>query len=122
MWLRVHAVAGSAAVAIGFWVLWGDLPVIAPLVLTAALVGFLLWAARDVGTVWAWATFLLGIESLTWPVLTMIRARIVTAQPIEEQMFAVLTAVLFGLFSSVFWLTFSYGLFKRARQGSGGPG
>ena len=122
MWSRVHAVAGGAVVAIGFWVLGGDLPVIAPLVLTGALVGFLLWAARDVGTVWAWATLLLGIESLAWPVLTMIRTRIASAQPTEEQMSAVLTAVLFGLFSSVFWLTFSYGLFKRARQGSGEPG
>jgi len=28
----------------------------------------------------------------------------------------ILTAILFGLFSSIFWLTFSYGVFKKLRE------
>jgi hypothetical protein len=35
------------------------------------------------------------------------------AQPTDQQMGLILTSMLFGLFSSIFWLTFSYGIFKR---------
>jgi hypothetical protein len=32
----------------------------------------------------------------------------------EAEMGTILSAVVLGLFSSVFWISFSYGLFKRA--------
>ncbi len=116
--LRLHTIAGSLVVAVGFWVLSGELPAVAFVLVAMALVGLLLWLAHDAATIWAWVTLLLGLESLAWPVSTMIRARLTGAPPTEEEMAGLLTAVVFGLFSSVFWLTFSYGLFRRARQPS----
>jgi hypothetical protein len=32
---------------------------------------------------------------------------------------AILSATLMGVFSACFWLVFSYGLFKRAKEGPG---
>ncbi|MCA9480033.1 MAG: hypothetical protein KC545_06710, partial [Nitrospira sp.] len=32
-----------------------------------------------------------------------------------EDLQRIFTAVLFGLFSGVFWMTFAYGIFKRTR-------
>jgi hypothetical protein len=34
----------------------------------------------------------------------------------ESEMGTILSAVVLGLFASVFWISFSYGLFKRARK------
>lgn len=43
------------------------------------------------------------------------------SQPTEEQMETILNAVLFGLFTSVFWITFAFGLFKRIREQNAPP-
>ena len=59
----------------------------------------------------------LGLESFAFPVATMVQIRMTTAQPTDEQMGQMLTAILFGVFSSIFWLTFSYGIFKKLRAG-----
>ncbi|MEK9140179.1 MAG: hypothetical protein AAB308_03905, partial [Nitrospirota bacterium] len=60
---------------------------------------------------------LLGLESFAWPVVLMIQLRGQAESLPESEMGTVLSAVVLGLFSSVFWISFSYGLFKRARQG-----
>jgi hypothetical protein len=44
----------------------------------------------------------------------MIQLKGVSETPSQDQMEAMLMAVVLGLFSSVFWIAFSYGLFKRA--------
>ena len=77
---------------------------------------FLWWQGRSIGIVWAWTTLALGIESMAWPIVTMIQIGCGREQPTEEQMGTILNAVLFGLFSSVFWVTFAFGLFKRVRE------
>jgi hypothetical protein len=59
---------------------------------------------------------LLGIESLAWPIVTMVEVRSITTEPTDEQMGTMLSAVLTGLLSAVFWITLSYGLFKRSGQ------
>jgi hypothetical protein len=115
MALQLNAVLGSVVVVAGFWLVWGELPAAAALVLALAVAGLLAWRSRTIGEVWAWATGLLGLESLAWPIVTMIQIRQATTGPTDQQMGQILTAVLFGLFSSIFWLTFSYGLFKRLR-------
>jgi hypothetical protein len=46
----------------------------------------------------------------------MVQVRSTTTEPTDEQMGTILSAVLTGLFSAVFWITFSYGFFKRAGQ------
>ena len=78
--------------------------------------GFLIWQGRTVGLVWAWATLLLGLESLAWPIVTMVQVRSTTTEPTDEQMGTILSAVVTGLLSAIFWITISYGLFKRAGQ------
>jgi hypothetical protein len=85
------------------------------------MIGFLTWRGRTIGLVWAWSTLFLGVESFLWPIITMAQIRSVTAQPSDEQMGTILSAVLMGLFSAVFWIAFSYGLFKRAGIGEIAP-
>ena len=114
--LQLNAVLGSLVVTLGFWLVWGQLPALFFALVGVGVAAFLLWRAETIGTVWAWATLLLGLESFAWPVATMVQVKLTAdqgAQPTDEQMGLILTAVLFGLFSSIFWLTFSYGLFKR---------
>jgi hypothetical protein len=56
---------------------------------------------------------LLGLESFAWPIQVMIQLKGVSETPSQDQMETMLMAVVLGLFSSVFWIAFSYGLFKR---------
>lgn len=120
--IPANAALGSLVVAVGFWLMWGELPalVVALLALAAAL--FLHWVASSIARVWAWATLLLGVESLAWPVATMIRARLESAEPTEQRMGEILTSLLFGLFSAIFWTSFAYGIFTWARRQEAGAG
>ena len=122
MWIRVNAVLGSLVVVTGLWLVWGELPMPVALATALAVAGLLAWRSTSLGEVWAWATGLLGLESLAWPVATMVQVRLATEQPTDQQMGQILTAILFGLFSSIFWLTFSYGLFKRLARSRGEAG
>lgn len=114
--LRLNAALGAAVVTIGFWLVWGDLSPASALLAAFGVAAFLLWRASSISEVWAWSTLLLGVESFAWPVVTMVQVRTATsegAQPTDQQMGLILTAILFGLFSAIFWLSFSYGIFKR---------
>ena len=112
--MPLNRLLGTGVVAIGFWLLWGSLSVFAVVVWSVAVGGFLWWKAKTATEVWAWSTLLLGLESFAWPVLLMIQLKSASSTPSEEEMGTVLSAVVLGLFSSVFWVSFSYGLFKRA--------
>ncbi len=112
--LPLHILLGSLVVVVGAWLAWDSLPLIWVVLLAVAVGGFLSWRGRTLGLTWAWATLLLGLESLVWPLVTMVRIRQSTAEPTDDQMGIMLSAVLVGLFSAVFWISFSYGLFKRA--------
>ncbi len=113
MWTRqLNAVLGSLAVTIGFWLTWGEMPLALAVVVALCTAAFLIWQGSTIAAIWAWATMLLGVESLAWPIVTMVQVRMTVAEPTDEQMGRILTAVLFGLFSSIFWLTFAYGIFK----------
>lgn len=104
---------GTLVVAIGFWLLWGTL-VPGVVALWVALVGsFLYWKCHTITEIWAWSTLLLGLESFAWPLQLMIQLKSAAAGPSDEEMGTILSAVVLGLFSSVFWMSFSYGLFKR---------
>jgi len=113
--LLVNVLLGTAVVAVGFWLLWGAGAV--AVVATALLVAsFLTWKTNTVTEIWAWSTLLLGLESFAWPVLLMVQFRSTSTTPSEEEIGTVLSAVVLGLFASVFWISFAYGLFKRARK------
>lgn len=113
MWTpQLNAVLASLAVTIGFWLTWGEMPLALAVVVAVCAAAFLTWQGSSIAVVWAWATLLLGVESLAWPIVTMVQVRMAVAEPTDEQMGQILIAVLFGLFSSIFWLTFAYGIFK----------
>jgi hypothetical protein len=114
--LRLNAALGAAVVTIGFWLVRGDLSLASAVLVALAVAAFLLWRSATISEVWAWSTLLLGVESFAWPVVTMAQVRMATSEgmePNDQQMGLILTAVLFGLFSAIFWLSFSYGIFKR---------
>lgn len=119
MMLPLNVLLGTLVVEVGFWLLWdaGN-----PAILSAwgLLVGaWLWWQARTVTHVWAWSTLLLGLESFAWPLILMIQLKASSVSPSEDEMGTILSAVVLGLFSSVFWISFSYGLFKRAGRDDG---
>ena len=118
---QLHAVLGGLVVAVGIFVMWEQAGILLPLLFAVAATAFLLWQGRSIGAVWAWTTLGLGIESMTWPIVTMVQIRMGGSQPTEEQMGTILNAVLFGLFTSVFWVTFAFGLFKRLREQNAPP-
>lgn len=104
---------GTVVAAVGFWLILGtQMP--GAVALWALLVGgFLHWKCRTVTEIWAWSTLLLGLESFAWPVQLMIQLTSTAPGPSDDEMGTILSAVVLGLFSSVFWMSFAYGLFKR---------
>jgi len=106
----------SLIVAAGAWLAWDSFSPWGVFLVAGGVAGFLIWQGRTIGLVWAWATLLLGAESLAWPIVTMVQVRSTTTEPTDEQMGTILSAVVTGLLSAVFWITLSYGLFKRAGQ------
>jgi hypothetical protein len=116
---QFNALLGSLVVAAGAWLAWDSFSPWGIFLFAGGVAGLLIWQGRTIGLIWAWATLLLGLESLAWPIVTMVQVRSVTTEPTDEQMGTILSAILMGLFSAVFWITFSYGLFKRAGQPTG---
>ncbi len=110
----LNCLLGILVAVVGFWLIWGT---VAPVVVLgwALVVGIFLWLkAESITEIWAWATLLLGLESFAWPVVLMIQLNGPSESLPEAEMGAILSAVVLGLFASVFWISFSYGLFKRA--------
>jgi hypothetical protein len=105
---QLNALLGSLVVAAGAWLAWDSFSPWEIFLVAGGVAGFLIWQARTIGLVWAWATLLLGLESLAWPIVTMVQLRSNATEPTDEQMGTILSAV--------FWITFSYGLFKRTGQ------
>lgn len=112
--IPLNLLLGTLVVAVGFWLLWETVSPVIVAGWALAVGGFLWWKARTITEVWAWSTLLLGLESFAWPLSLMIQLKAASAAPSEDEMGTILSAVVLGLFSSVFWISFSYGLFKRA--------
>lgn len=113
---QLNAFLASLVVSAGAWLAWDAFSLWGIALVGGGVTGFLLWQGRTIGLVWAWASLLIGLESLAWPIVTMVQVRSATTEPTDEQMGTILSAVLTGLFSAVFWISFSYGLYKRATQ------
>ena len=103
---QLNALLGSLVVAAGAWLAWDSFSPWGVFLVAGGVAGFLIWQGRTIGLVWAWATLLLGLESLAWPIVTMVQVRSTTTEPTDEQMGTILSAVLTGLLSAVFWITF----------------
>jgi len=108
---------GTLIAVVGFWLIWGGTVPPVLVVVWALVVGLFLWfMTKSITELWAWSTLLLGLESFAWPLVLMIQLRGHAESLPESEMGTILSAVVLGLFSSVFWISFSYGLFKRARK------
>ncbi len=108
---------GTLVAAIGFWLIWGGTVSAIVVVGWALSVGlFLGFMAESIAALWAWTTLLLGLESFAWPLVLMIQFKGQAESFPESEMETILSAVVLGLFSSVFWISFSYGLFRRDRK------
>ncbi len=115
LWHQINAVLGSLTVIIGLWLLLGALPISVGIGLTVLLAVLLAWKCPSIGHIWALSTLLLGVESIAWPLMQMADLRKLGPEPPLEDLQRIFNAVLFGLFSGVFWMVFAYGIFKRTR-------
>lgn len=118
---QLHAVLGAIVVTIGFWLVWDGLPIPVVVIAALAVAGFLAWQGSTIAHVWAWTCLLLGCASAAWPMATMVQVRMAVgeaaaAEPSDEQMGLILTAVVAGLFSSVFWISFGGGIFRWIKR------
>ena len=107
---------GSLVVAIGAWLAGNGLSPDRAAAVAIAAAAFLWWRGRSLTLLWAWSTLFLGLECFAWPIITMLEIRSVGGEPSDAEMGTILSAILMGLFSACFWLAFSYGLFKRAKE------
>lgn len=112
---QLNAVLGSLTVIVGLWLLIGAIPVPIGIGLAISLAILLAWKCPSMGYIWAICTLLLGVESMAWPLMQIADLQKLGPEPPLEEMERIFTAVLFGLFSGVFWMTFAYGIFKRTR-------
>jgi hypothetical protein len=115
LWHQLNAVLGSLTVTVGLWLLVGALTVPIGIALALGLAILLAWKSPSIGYIWAASTLLLGVESVAWPIMQMADIQKLGPEPQLEELQRIFTAVLFGLFSGVFWMTFAYGIFKRTR-------
>lgn len=111
--LVVNAVLGAMAVTVGLWFLQGDLSSSVTIVIIVGLTILYAKVCPTAAHVWMWSTLLLGLESLAWPFQLLGELEQYGAEPPIEEMSKVFTAVLFGVFSGIFWLTFAYGIYRR---------
>lgn len=116
--LLVNAVLGAMAVAGGLWFLQGGLSLTVTVLAVVGLTAVLANICQRAAQVWMWSTLLLGLESLAWPFQLVGELRQFGPEPPMEEMSKVFTAVLFGVFSGIFWLTFAYGLYRRSQPPS----
>jgi hypothetical protein len=117
--MYINVALGSLVIAIGAWLAANGLPLYGAVGVAFAAAALLSWRCRSITQVWAWSTLLLGLECFAWPIATMLQIRSAGGEPSEEEMGAMLSATITGLFSACFWIAFSYGLFKRAKEGPG---
>jgi hypothetical protein len=114
--IYINVGLGSLVVAIGAWLAGNGLSPYTAAAIAAAAAAFLWWHGRNITLLWAWSTLLLGLECFVWPIVTMLQIRSAGGEPSDAEMGTILSAILMGLFSACFWIAFSYGLFKRAKE------
>jgi len=119
--LLVNAVLGAITVTVGLWFLQGGLTSAMTIIMIVGLTIVYIRMCPTTPHVWMWSTMLLGLESLAWPFQMLGELKQFGPEPPLEEMERVFTAVLFGLFSGIFWLTFAYGIYRRMQPKVEGP-
>jgi len=114
---RINAVGAGVLVTLGFTMVWNPIPVSWAVAAGVGFTALLVWLGTTPGHVWAWAFLFLGIESLSWPVVEIIKLRISGVQePSEEQMTDLLRALFMGVICATFLLSFAYGIFRWIKR------
>ena len=115
---KLNVLIAAVLVTIGFTMAWN--PIRVSLVVAAGLVftALLLWLGTTPRHTWAWACLFLGLESLSWPMIQMIKLRVTASfeQATDEQMQSLVADLIFGIVFATFWLTFAYGIFRAIRR------
>ena len=115
---RINAVAAGVVVTVGFTMVWNPIPVSWAVAAGVGFTALLVWLGTTPRHVWAWACLFLGLESLSWPAVELIKLRMSgMAEPTEEQMKEMVGTLFLGIFFATFWLTFAYGLFRWIKRG-----
>jgi len=115
---KLNAVAAGVVVTFGFTMVWNPIPVAYAVMAGLGFTALLVWLGETPKHVWAWACLVLGIESLGWPAVQMIRLHMSgVAEPGEEQMKELVGTMFLGVFFATFWLSFAYGVFRLIKRG-----
>jgi hypothetical protein len=116
-----NTLVAGIIVTVGFTMVWNPIPL--PWAAGAGL-GFtaLLWGVgKTPRHTWAWACLFLGLESLSWPAVELIKLRMAgILEPSAEHMPSLVGNLFLGIFFATFWLTFAYGIFRWIRRSEEG--
>ena len=116
--LKLNAVAAGVVVTFGFTMAWNPIPVSWAAMAGVGFTALLVWLGTTPKHVWAWACLFLGLESLSWPAVQMIKLQMSgVAEPSEDQLKELVGTSFLGIFFATFWLTFAYGIFRWIKRG-----
>ena len=119
---KLNALAAGVLVTIGFTLVWNPIPVSWAAGAGLGFTALLFWLGTTPRHVWAWACLFLGIESLSWPAVQMIKLKMSgVVAPSEDQMKELVGTAFLGIFFATFWLTFAYGIFRWIARGENQP-
>jgi hypothetical protein len=115
---RINAVAAGVVVTFGFTMVWNPIPLSWTVMAGLGFTALLVWLGPTPKHVWAWACLFLGLESLSWPAMQLIRLKMSGVTELSEDQMKELAGTMFlGIFFATFWLTFAYGLFRWIKRG-----
>lgn len=114
---KLNAVAAGVFVTFGFTMAWNPIPVSWAAMAGVGFTALLVWLGETPKHVWAWAFLFLGLESLSWPIVQMIKLRLSgVTEPSEEQMGNLLGSMFWGVIFATFMLSFAYGIFRWIKR------
>jgi hypothetical protein len=117
---KLHPVLAGILITIGFTMVWNPIPVAWTVAAALGFTALLLWLGTTPRHTWAWACLFLGLESLSWPAVQLVKLRMSGVSTLsQEQMQELVGNAFFGIFFATFWLTFAYGLFRWIRRAGG---
>ena len=115
---KLNAVAAGVVVTFGFTMVWNPIPVAYAVVAGLGFTALLVWLGETPRHVWAWGCLFLGLESLSWPLVQMIKLKLGgVVEPSEDQMKELVGTAFLGVFFATFWLSFAYGVFRLIKRG-----
>lgn len=115
---KLNAVAAGVVVTFGFTMVWNPIPISYAVIAGLGFTALLVWLGSTSGYVWAWAFLFLGLESLSWPAVAIMKLRMSgVMEPSEEQMKDLVPILFTGVICATFFLSFAYGVFRWIKRG-----